>query len=289
MSVNAENGPSGPANSSQQPGDSLSSTANPHPSTTQSPVTSPLPAPTTAFGSAGPSTTLNPSVVPYLTATRTPPPVAAFAVPLSLVGTILLVAAALSLRHHRHLKDERARDAEKIDLSRRSSFNSCKSVSTGQSDVKYTPDSNVTHGMTPTSVWPIVVQREPRQQTRQAFPTAYSMMAPSENPCKTVPIGTTGPPSRCLTHVRPKSVADVDCDTFGASVTNLVLPSYLLPSPTLPPSLLSAPQQLHVRGEAALSPSSYSNKPLPLSPRPSPIGMSDDGVYDAVACAVGRL
>ncbi|KAF9074003.1 hypothetical protein BDP27DRAFT_1416691 [Rhodocollybia butyracea] len=71
-------------------------------------------------------------------ATRKPPPTAAFAVPLSVVGAILLVAVFLSLRHNRKLAEERAQDIEKLVPSRTSSITSSfKSGFSRQSDIEH--------------------------------------------------------------------------------------------------------------------------------------------------------
>ncbi|KIK65960.1 hypothetical protein GYMLUDRAFT_239634 [Collybiopsis luxurians FD-317 M1] len=118
-------------------------------------------------------------------ATRTPLPTAAFAVPLSIVGAILLVAAFLSFRHNRKLAQERAQDLEKLILSRKSSTaSSCKSGFSRQSDIEHALNvlSKVqSQGEVKTMPVPLFmpvqvpVQPEPRRTTREAYqPKQYT-------------------------------------------------------------------------------------------------------------------
>lgn len=108
--------------------------AQPQTPTSTSPVAAPvtaLPVPVAVSESAS-------SVATSILATRTPISTAAFAVPLSIVGAILLVAAVLSLRHNRKLAEERAQDVEKLILSRKSSVaSSLKSGFSRQSDIEH--------------------------------------------------------------------------------------------------------------------------------------------------------
>jgi hypothetical protein len=275
-----------------------SSTPNPHPHSFATNSPSPPLVTTVAPQFTGLPTVVPPSGIPYLTATRTPPPVVAYAVPLSLVGAILLVATVLSLRGHRRLKQQRASDAEKIDLSRGTSFSSYSSDPTRLSDVKHALDMLSGKGTfndfapTPTFL-PASSWREPRQQTRQAFPVARHVMAPSEMPLNSICTNLPRATSRCLTNVSSTSTPNLNFGNCNVSVTNLMLSEYLSPPPMLSPPL-SSPQRLYVRSEAA-SPSPFTaesyihrDKPLPFTPRLSPIGTGDNGVYDAVAHAIGH-
>ncbi|KAK0197967.1 hypothetical protein F5146DRAFT_1130898 [Armillaria mellea] len=96
-----------------------------------SPPSIPSPAASPVGGPPVTPPTISPASLPVsptnTLATRSPPPVAAFAVPLCCVGAILLVAAGLCVRHNRQLDQERARDTEKLAVSHNSSFGSLRS------------------------------------------------------------------------------------------------------------------------------------------------------------------
>ncbi|KAJ3774903.1 hypothetical protein FB446DRAFT_727276 [Lentinula raphanica] len=106
--------------------------AQPQPPASTSASTPSVPA------SAVPSPVINPEsdTAATMYATRTPPPTAAFAIPLSIVGAILLVAVFLSLKHNRKLAEERAQDVEKLVLSRKASV-----ASTTNSSWSFKPGS----------------------------------------------------------------------------------------------------------------------------------------------------
>ena len=242
----------------------------------------PSPSPPPTFHPAPASTSSyirSPSAVPYFAAvTRTPPSVAAFAVPLSLVGAIILVASGFSVRHHRKLKDERACDAAKIQISRGSSFLSHKSRSTFHGDIEATLGAVrnkegviVGHGAVPILVFtPVDVGREPRRQTRQPF--CPPSLHPSTNPSGQVTyIHRYQPSTRSLTPLLPHSqhIRHTNEQATDATITASLISNYLQPSPALP----QAPQRLHTRIEVPLSLSpqwsySYRDKPLPSSPSP---------------------
>ncbi|TFK57706.1 hypothetical protein OE88DRAFT_164414 [Heliocybe sulcata] len=120
---------------------------------------------------------------PDLAAAHGPPPVAAFAIPLSIVGAILVAALVLGVVHYRKLKRERAKDAESVKsisikddeeyLSRRSSLLSDASRRSGEK--MWDPDCVGTTYGEPARVWDGYAwggRREPerRYATRQAFP-----------------------------------------------------------------------------------------------------------------------
>ncbi|KAF5385562.1 hypothetical protein D9757_006794 [Collybiopsis confluens] len=118
------------------------------------------------------------SATPML-ATRTPPPTAAFAIPLSIVAVILLVAAFLSFRHNRKLAQERAQDLEKMILSRKSSnASSVKSEFSRQSDIEHALNVlSKVQSQSEVKTLPVPlfmpvqmpVQPEPRRCTREAY------------------------------------------------------------------------------------------------------------------------
>ncbi|KAJ3751233.1 hypothetical protein DFH05DRAFT_172092 [Lentinula detonsa] len=118
--------------------------------------------------------------VATMLATRTPPPTAAFAVPLSIVGAILLVAVFLSLKHNRKLAEERAQDVEKLVLSRKSSVaSSFKSGFSRQSDIEHAlnviskaQSQGKVKAMPVPLFMPVEVpvpKREARRSTREAY------------------------------------------------------------------------------------------------------------------------
>ncbi|KZT22088.1 hypothetical protein NEOLEDRAFT_1150229 [Neolentinus lepideus HHB14362 ss-1] len=124
---------------------------------------------------------------PDLAAAHAPPPVAAFAIPLSIVGAIIVAALVLGIVHWRKLKQERAKDAENLKsmkdeeyLSRRSSLLSDASRGVGEKMSAW--DARTTYAApfpTTRSQWdaPSYIhawgtRREPERKyvTRQAFP-----------------------------------------------------------------------------------------------------------------------
>lgn len=118
-------------------------------------------------------------------ATRTLPPIAVIAVPLSLVGAILLVAIFLSIKNDRKLAEERAQDVEKLVLSRKSSVaSSLKSGFSRQSDIEHALNvlsKAQSQGDVKTMPVPlfmpveIPVHREPRWGTKEAYhPKQYT-------------------------------------------------------------------------------------------------------------------
>lgn len=145
----------------------------------------PLVADTAPDTSTAPPATVPPNEV---LSSRTPVPTAAFAVPLSIVGAILLIAVFLGFRQRNALQKARQHDAEK--LSRQSSLASSRSSSSRSSEIdlalavlKHTSQNNGSHphptytmphgygcGMpVPLYAAPVEVTREPHRSTRQAY------------------------------------------------------------------------------------------------------------------------
>ncbi|KAL1686048.1 hypothetical protein GGG16DRAFT_97256 [Schizophyllum commune] len=125
---------------------------------------------------------------PEVLSSRTPVPTAAFAVPISIVGAILLIAIFLGFRQRSALRKARQRDAEK--LSRQTSASSFGSSSTLPGDLvtalatlKQSSPANSCHGHpqvavphsygcgmpVPLYAAPVEVMREPRRSTRQEY------------------------------------------------------------------------------------------------------------------------
>ncbi|THV01242.1 hypothetical protein K435DRAFT_409764 [Dendrothele bispora CBS 962.96] len=135
--------------------------------------------------SNAPDTLSNPGSSAYTT--RNSPPVAAFAVPLSIVGAILLVAVALWFRHNKKFQEERIRDLEKLKLERKESSCSVdsltdkKSAFSRQSDIEhaldvllkrelsYTLDREAPVPLFMPVQFPTRREREPRRSTREPY------------------------------------------------------------------------------------------------------------------------
>ncbi|KAJ6631192.1 hypothetical protein B0H10DRAFT_1981326 [Mycena sp. CBHHK59/15] len=252
--------PSGPANLPDAPIAPLASIKPLYPDSPSTAAVSAASVPTTnAANHTAPMATIDPNVL----SARAPPPAAAFAIPLSAVAAILLVASGLFLKHRRKLGEERTKDAEKIGLpSRTGSRNSYKvHASRASSEVDHALDVLSRHqlgyGSAPVpSFMPMNYAekraRNPRPATRDARgPPTYRSDTRSSASSRF---------SRL--HERPQE---------DDPATHAVLEDYMLPSPPLPSSastprcLLPAPRRLHVRNNAE---SRYlTDKPLPESLR----------------------
>lgn len=227
-----------------------------------------------------------------------PPPTAAFAIPLSLVAAIVLAASCLFFRHRRQLRKERTRDAEKFALSRGASFSS--SLKSGYSsrsrrnEVEHALDVLARNELGNAVPVPLFMprvevrrEREPRRSTRAPFPREGHAFGPPPSYAYATPNdgqharSARYPSSRqssgrsklytvasSTKHGRPsRSTSD---DESG--VTHSVLAEYLDQSSPVPPTcLLSAPQRLHVRNEAAGGRLNR-EKPLPRSPQRRELG-----------------
>lgn len=251
--------------------------------TAQAPFGASLPStPSQAASPVGGAPVTSPAVSPAslpvspasILATRSPPPVAAFAVPLCCVGAILLVAAGLCVRHNRQLDRERARDTEKLAVSRNSSFGSLRSY---QSDALTKSQSDMYHYESAMPVPLFMPVEMPRERTRQ-MPYFVPPMYYHESRRKhhysrsTSSRSSTRSDSSHSSHSRSSTVPSrmnsdrtylpsisasplvVDLEERdghnGASVTDDVLSEYMQPSPLPPDCLLPAPQKLHIRKEA---------------------------------------
>ncbi|KAL1747353.1 hypothetical protein HDZ31DRAFT_61410 [Schizophyllum fasciatum] len=145
-------------------------------------------APAPVAADTAPTASLPPPVPnsPEVLSSRTPVPTAAFAVPLSIVGAILLIAVILGFRQRSALRRARQRDAEK--LARQSSASSCQSSSTLPGDLakalsmlkQSSRDTDchshhqpaMSYGCAipvPLYAAPVDVMREPRRSTRREY------------------------------------------------------------------------------------------------------------------------
>ncbi|KAJ7591371.1 hypothetical protein C8J56DRAFT_560955 [Mycena floridula] len=220
-------------------------------------------------------------------ATRIPPPTAAFAIPLSIVGAILLAAGALSARHNRRLGEEQARESEKL-----------KSNSQVPGDEK-SGIRDIEEGLAMERRLPLFSgAREPRRVTRQAFlPSSYARSLASNHGAHFLSRSSTRetdrsfaarsvhsltPSSRHSRHILPSRNQGL-YDDDSSTVTGSILGDYMA-SPLPPPGcLVSAPQRLHVRREATRE-SGYFGRYLPEEEYEHDMtGMVEVDLFDAVA------
>lgn len=225
---------------------------------------------------------------PNLLATRIPPPTVAFAVPLSIVGAILLIAGGVFVRHNRKLSDERAKEVEKLKselnyMSRASSYTSRRV----EKDLEWGFESN-NHGLSSygPNAMPVPLfmpmaeahdprEREPRRSTRKAYsdyhpsclqPTAYGYPHDPQSRAHGSRRSNTILSSSSLEATewrRPRpslnqqSRHEHDDVYDGDTVTGSVIDDYLgseeqgRPQQVPPKCLLAAPQRLHIRNQTA--------------------------------------
>jgi hypothetical protein len=127
------------------------------------------------------TTQLNPQSAPDPSKNHMPTPTAAFAVPLSFVGVILLGSFFLCFHHRRKLKLERAMDAQRISATKEKQTFKLTSPSTAPSLVYLSRSSSLeylydnkgrigdNYTATPVSYSQTRRQGQPRQSTRQPF------------------------------------------------------------------------------------------------------------------------
>jgi hypothetical protein len=196
-----------------------------------------------------------PDPSPNLLATHAPPPTAAFAVPLSAVGAILLLAGWLGLRNNKRLAEERAQEAIRrampIPGTPSQASNTTKDdVEIALEALQRSPRCSEIPPPTFLSVFAPVEQRC-LKQTRQPYvvnPDPY-MTPPSMEKMRTR--GSSN--SRyCRNLTRNHSVAS-NYSTEG-SATDSVIDDYFnssgMRTPQVPSSLIAAPQRLHLRQDA---------------------------------------
>jgi hypothetical protein len=230
------------------------------------------------------NSTLTDTTPPYLAATRMGPPAAAIAVPLSIVGAIILVAGGLAYHHQRSLDKERSLAAARLTaLSRQSTCSNSSSLSSAQSSDVEKAAGGRWYG---TSERVSERRSEPRRATREAFAartpldeyydrrrhgaaTRHRSIADSSRSLRSARDrgGHAHGGGRSLAQEHSGYAGDDDDE---ATVTESVIADCVLPEkddrgrkharlPT-PPSLLpTIPQTLHVRNEAC-------EYDVPLSP-----------------------
>ena len=226
--------------------------------------------------------TSSPSATPQDLATRRMPSTAAFAIPLSAIGAILILAAGLAFQHRRKLGEERTNDAEKLDLSRQSSIHTHESAGQVQYALDVLSRHDIGYGAAPAPVplfmpverdsarwdyrWPTKVAFVPASSVAQTSVKSFkAVRAPKSRPLLT----RLGLSSRSDAHTPPGTNNAAKWNEDPATYS--IIADYVTPSPPLPPSLLTAPERAYVRNEApGLPTSSRTNgsdhKPLSSNP-----------------------
>ncbi|KAJ7128084.1 hypothetical protein C8R46DRAFT_1247102 [Mycena filopes] len=225
------------------------------PSSVASPLYPGSPATTSAFApptlpSASSQVFPTPTFDPNALSAKSAPSPAVFAVPLSAVAAILLVASALLIKHRRKMAAQRALETQRP--SRASSYKSSASHGSG---------SEVDHALHVLSRHHGYDRdRKPRLDALP-YPT-YARWNPPANDDAAYQRDPNLPayPAQCSPHREQRPRLPPIATSFMSSAsdppTHAVLADYILPSPPLRPSastprcLLPAPQQLHLRDNA---------------------------------------
>jgi hypothetical protein len=229
--------------------------------------------PSSAVNQASAAATYSPNVL----SAKSSPPTAAFAVPLSAVAAIILIASGLFLKHRRKLQVRRAKDIEKP--SHTGTFSSYKSHASRGSDVDHALPVLSRHHPYRSPPLPLFMppdygmKQQPAASLskRHKFPQPtyarwdppvydYVQRDPPTSAAETRSSSSSvGYPRRSQ---RPRLPPIATTGSFMSSTdpaTLAVLADYVLPSPTLPSStsaprcLLPAPQQLHLRDDGTRS------------------------------------
>ncbi|KAJ6571837.1 hypothetical protein B0H19DRAFT_1131492 [Mycena capillaripes] len=228
-----------------------------------------------ALNQVSSTATIDPNV---LSAAKTTPPAAAYAVPLSAVAAIILVATGLFLKRRRRTGSPHAEKS-----SRTSSYKS------SADHALHVLPRHLEYGSSPKD-------RKLRQPTQDAFPyPAYAQWAPptygytehrSDPP--TYRADSPRPVQHPCRDERPRLPQTATTASFMSTsgpATHVVLANYLFPSPPLasststPRCLLPAPQQLHLREDASRS---Y-HTDNPLGSPPADRHSSERDLYARVA------
>ncbi|KAJ7057771.1 hypothetical protein C8F01DRAFT_322423 [Mycena amicta] len=206
-----------------------------------------------------PTSTQSPSATPLdpnLLSAQTRTQNAAFIVPLSIVGVVLLLAGGLFIRHRRKLAAQHAKDAERF--SRADSFKSHCSKETDLDHVL-----NVLSRHQARAALPVFMPPEYSCKPSQSYAPTYAAYQPRS--CETL-ISPHDPPTAPLREAyqyeeRPRlppiatTTASFISTPANDPATHSILSDYMLPSPPLvsstsaptPRCLLPAPQRLYFR------------------------------------------
>ncbi|KAH9945579.1 hypothetical protein B0H21DRAFT_822915 [Amylocystis lapponica] len=228
------------------------------PDNTTSASSDPTP-PSASSSSSSPQSPLD------LGVTRMPTPTAAYAVPLSLVISVLLAAGGLSIHQHRKLSHERAEDEKALStttLSRQSSLTASFRTLIGSANSRPTsvasPDSTPTAWLKRSGSGGSTLKRAPaRRATREPFYTPSARRRP--------PMRVPASLFRAAASPMPVSVPQLSLEDedANAEVEDSVVSRYFHPSPIPPP----LPERLHVRRSAGTCGAFLDvEKPLPMSP-----------------------
>lgn len=240
---------------------------------------------------------LTPQLTPDARLNHLPAPTAAFAVPLSFVGAILLGSFFMCMHHRRKLKQERLTDAQKLSSTKEKIYLTSPHKPAHPATVIYLASSPSTPGSERSSYFaksanddiytPVYTRREgeARQHTRQPFhipttvvtaPSLHSKHSYSYDPGDrgsryTAPnTRSTKVPASMFkgAYKSPRMPPGLghaeEEDEENASVNDSVINTYLTSSPIPPclsPGMPAHPGKLHIRNDAS---STYNfDKPLP--------------------------
>ncbi|KAL6300305.1 hypothetical protein BKA93DRAFT_541186 [Sparassis latifolia] len=261
--------------------------------------------PTASSPTSSTSAVLASDIIPSLPnfdEARMPSPTVAYALPLSVVVSVLLIAGILSVHHRRKLRNECLQEKQAQTahaLSRQSSASGSTSTRTlvDTAPRPYPPSlvgwirsssrsTKTEHVPALTGDRSPSIKRQPRRMTREPF---YTDTGRRRNPTR-VPAGVF----RAAVSPVPPAPSKFDLDDeldedrdLNASVNESVVSRYFHSSPIPPPSptppfspseVVIRPEMAHVRRCAGAE----VNKPLPASP-------ADAELYDAVVHKLSKL
>ncbi|KAJ7039882.1 hypothetical protein C8F04DRAFT_281936 [Mycena alexandri] len=216
-----------------------------------SPIATSAFSPPSALSQVLPAATFNPN--PNVLSAKSAPSPAAFAVPLSAVAAIVLVASALLIKHRRKIAAQRARDSQRP--SRASSYKSSASTGSG-SEIDHALHVLSRHHGHSRDQKPRL-DSFPYPAYAQWNPPAYGHTAPQRDPNPPADPAQRQHPCRDQRpRLPPIATTGSFMSTGSDPPTHAVLANYILPSPPLrtsastPRCLLPAPQQLHLRDNA---------------------------------------
>lgn len=222
--------------------------------TTQSSAT---PSPTMTTSTTPSSTSAAPSssaTTSNLLITRKSPTTAAFAIPLSVVAFVFIVAAALSFRHRHNIAKQRIEDAEKLILSRNNSKSSYKSTDAGNTlNVLTREDEAYSSAQIPVPLFMPVDLPLPRaafqRSAKKVLPPSPTYTTPSVQGTmrSSRPLSTRSIYSQSSAYLPP--IVPTSRGLFAEErenpATHSVIANYFQPSPPLSPSMPSRPVSVY--------------------------------------------
>jgi hypothetical protein len=204
-------------------------------------------------------------IAPHMLATHKTVAAVAYAIPLSVVAVILLVATGLAFRHQRTLRRDRRSNADKLYFWRQSSCRSSKSAGDVELALnalsKYDTGSDVS---APVPLFmPVEAHREPKRSTRKALPPSSYTTPSARSSMKNSRPPSTRSILSANYYLPPIATTSTGFFDERDAVTQSVISDYFKPSPPVTPSVLpSKPQRLHVR-DGAPEQGHDNDEPLP--------------------------